>query len=151
MGSWTVPVKVGLRNWVKGCQDRSAWRQGSKAEWGSVYNRPLARSKADTTRLDLKCVHRMPHVGPVGCLGHSLPRQKDHWVCFPGVEEAWSVLKLHEYFELAFANQCQEKPRESDAGRPGELRDFDVPRKGVLFSDTGVAVTALLSPLAPCL
>lgn len=71
MGSWTVPVKVGLRSWVKGCQDRSAWRQGSKLEWGSVYNRPLIRSKADTG-LDLKCVRCMPHVGPVGCLGHPL-------------------------------------------------------------------------------
>lgn len=49
-GSWALWVKVGLRSWVESRRDSSAWRRGSTAEWRSVSDRPLARSKAGTCR-----------------------------------------------------------------------------------------------------
>lgn len=53
----------------------------------------------DATCLDFKCLHCMPHVGPVGCLGRPLLLDS-----FAGVEEAWCGLKLRGHFELDFSN-----------------------------------------------
>lgn len=95
-------------------------------EWGPVSNRTVGEPRAELTPvghegvacLNFKCVCHMGRVAACAPFGGFSPGRSSLDL-FAGVEEACPILKLYEYFKLAFQASVQ---RTALAGL-GELRE----------------------------